>query len=56
MIIVINGFKEGFESFDNNIIVYIGRGGKGLPQSPLANPFKLKPRFNVTNVTFSLIS
>lgn len=40
MIIVVNGFKHG--TFSDERTVYIGRPGRGLKGSPLANPESLK--------------
>ena len=40
MITVVNGFKHG--TFECPNTVYIGRPGKGLKGSPLANPEPLK--------------
>lgn len=39
MINIVNGFKHG--CFESENTIYIGRPGKGLKGSPLANPFKL---------------
>lgn len=35
---ITNGRKTGFVGV-NSLKLYIGRGGKGLPHSPLANPY-----------------